>query len=210
MNNRQYNSMARCSAIFATLVVLGSSVSAGQFVRVSPDLELYYEETGSGPTMIFIPGWTLTTEFFSQQHAHFSKRYRTISYDPRGQGRSSKTLENNHYTQHGADLKAFMDALKLQAVILIAHSYGCFDAYAYFRAFGTANARAFICIDESPKPTVVKEGDWGIYTTFEAMRSFNNDIIYRRREVMPKFAQSMVTRKLSGEEVGWFVEQVME
>lgn len=210
MNLHQKNSLACCSVVFATLFVLCRSVSAGQFVRVSPDLEIYYEDAGSGPAMIFIPGWTLTTDFFSRQHAHFSKRYRTISYDPRGQGRSSKTLENNHYTQHGADLKAFLDALKLRDVILIAHSYGCFDAYAYFRAFGTANAQAFICIDESPKPTVVKEGDWGVYTTFETMRLFNNDIIYHRREVMPKFAQSMVTRKLTEEETGWFVEQVMK
>src|SRR5687767_4685372 len=106
--------------ILGALLTLRGSVSAGQYVRVSPDLELYYEEAGSGTPMIFIPGWVGTTEFRQQQMAQFSIRYRAISYDPRSQGRSSKTLENNNYTQHGADLKAFMDALNLKNVILVA------------------------------------------------------------------------------------------
>jgi pimeloyl-ACP methyl ester carboxylesterase len=37
--------------------------------------------------------------FIPHQLAHFSKRYRVLAYDPRSQGRSSKTLENNSYAQ---------------------------------------------------------------------------------------------------------------
>jgi len=124
-------------AMLATLVTFGRGVLAGDFVRVSPDLEIYFEEAGSGPPIVFIPGWTGTSESFQQQLSHFSKRYRAVSYDPRSQGRSSKTLENNNYEQHGADLRAFLDAMRMNGVILVAHSAGCFDAYAYFRAYGT-------------------------------------------------------------------------
>jgi non-heme chloroperoxidase len=114
---RKYQHLARrATLVLGTLFACCGNAFAGQYVRVSPDLELYYEEAGSGTPIIFIPGWAGTTEFFQQQMTHFSKRYRAISYDPRSQGRSSKTLENNHYTQHGADLKAFMDALKLKEV----------------------------------------------------------------------------------------------
>ena len=106
----------------ALLFASNGSATAGEYARVSPDLELYYEEMGSGAPLIFNPGWTGRTEFFSQQLPHFADRYRVITYDPRSHGRSSKTLENNTYTQHGADLRAFMEALTLEDAILVAHS----------------------------------------------------------------------------------------
>ena len=104
------------------------NVSRGNFVSVSPDLELYYVETGTGTPLIFIPGWCGTTEFFMEyQIPHFSKNYRVISFDPRSQGRSTRTLENNNYIQHGKDLRAFMEAMELKDVILVGHSAGCHD-----------------------------------------------------------------------------------
>ena len=54
------------AAVFGTVFALCTGASAGQFVRVSPDLEIYYEEAGTGTPMVFIPGWTLTTEVFSE------------------------------------------------------------------------------------------------------------------------------------------------
>ena len=36
----------------------------GKRINVSDDLELYYKDYGSGEVIIFIPGWTCTTEFF--------------------------------------------------------------------------------------------------------------------------------------------------
>jgi hypothetical protein len=54
-------------AVVTAIVLLlpsGRSVTAGEYVRVSPDLEIYYEEIGSGTPLIFNPGWTGTTEFF--------------------------------------------------------------------------------------------------------------------------------------------------
>ena len=65
---------------------------AGQYVRVSADLELYYDEAGSGRPLIFITGWTGTNEFFiPYQLSHFSQKYHVVAYDPRSQGRSTGT-----------------------------------------------------------------------------------------------------------------------
>jgi non-heme chloroperoxidase len=202
-------------ALWATLVLgplcaLCGSASAGQYVRVSPDLELYYEEAGSGTPIIFIPGWTGTTEYLRQQIAHFSKRYRAISYDPRSQGRSSKTLENNNYTQHGADLKAFIDALKLKEVILVGHSWGCHDAYAYFRAYGTENVKAFVCIDQGPKDIIEQEGDWGSVKSAVDLKGFHDGMTYDRLKTTRDFLQSMVTRPLTEEEKNWWVDQLLK
>lgn len=105
----------------AAIVLLGNLISMAavyaESVKVSGDLTLYYEQAGTGPTTIlFIPGWTMSTKVFERQMEHFraSSRFRVITYDPRGQGRSSKALGGHTYQQHGRDLAAFIDRLALK------------------------------------------------------------------------------------------------
>jgi non-heme chloroperoxidase len=205
MNRNMFLTITVCA-----MSVLSNFAIAGNFVRVSPDLEIYYEEAGSGRPIVFIPGWTGTTAYMRQQLAHFSKHYRAIVYDPRSQGRTSKTLENNTYTQHGADLKDFLDALKLKDVILVAHSWGCHDAYAYFRANGTNNVRAFVCIDQGPKDIIEKDGDWGSLKTALDFKGFHDGIVYERVKTTREFMQSMVTRPVTEEERTWFVDELLK
>jgi pimeloyl-ACP methyl ester carboxylesterase len=197
--------------VLGALCVLYSSASAGQYVRVSPDLELYYEEAGAGTPLLLIPGLAGTTDVYAPQMAHFSTRYRTITYDPRGQGRSSKTLENHHYPQHGADLKAFMEALKLTEVIVVGHSNGCFDLYAYVRAYGTEHLKAAVCIDRVPKDIWTQDGDdWTRVKNAVDLRPAYMAFAYNRRKAMPTVLQSMVTRELTKDETTFWVDKVMQ
>ena len=117
----------------------GSIAAPGNYVRISDDVELYCEQAGEGTPLIFIPGWTFTTAVFAHQLAHFAGRYRVVAFDPRGQGRSSRTLENHNYRQHGADLAALIARLNLKDVILAGWSFGCLDAYAYVREEGAGS-----------------------------------------------------------------------
>lgn len=205
-------SIHRKFALFVFTIGIFTSLPsfAGNYVRVSADLEIYYEEAGSDRPMIFIPGWTGNTVYMRQQVAHFSKRYRAIVYDPRSQGRSSKTLENNTYTQHGSDLKAFMDALKLKDVVLVAHSWGCHDAYAYFRANGTSNVKAYVCIDQTPNDLYEKEGDWFSVRSFSDLRGFQNAFVYDRVKTTREFIQALYTRKLTSEELDSITDELLK
>ena len=180
------------------------------YIRVSPDLELYYVEAGTGTPMIFIPGWCGTTEFFEQyQIPHFSKNYRVISYDPRSQGRSTRTLENNNYIQHGKDLKAFIDALELKDVILAGWSAGSNEIYAYLRMFGMDNIKACIFIDQTPKSLVTQKGDWGWFEISEA-RDFINSTVYDQRELMTAFFPTLMKREMTQDRLDWAVDQVLK
>lgn len=181
-----------------------------QYLRVSPDLELYYIEAGSGTPIIFIPGWAGTSSFFEKQVAYFSKRYRAISYDPRSQGRSSKTLENNDYMQHGADLKAFIDTLQLKDVILVGHSAGCLDIYAYLRAFGIQNVKAIVFIDEPPKTFSEQKGDWVWYNSFSEMQESYAGISYDRVNFTKAFLKTLFKNPLKEEELDWFNDELMK
>ncbi len=198
------------AGLFAVLAV-NTLTLAGNFVRVSPDLELYYEEAGSGPAVIFITGWTGTADVFSQyQIPYFSKRHRVLAYDPRSQGRSSKTLENNTYTQHGHDLRAFITTLKLKNPVIVSWSWGCHDVYAYFRAYGTDNVKAFVCIDQPPRSVPAQKGDWADYGEFSEIGGFINGLAYDRRGTMREFIPTMMQRKMAPEEVAWSLDQCLK
>ncbi len=211
MNRQSVNRLNRwLSILFGAILTLCGNAFAGQLIRVSPELQLYYVDKGRGTPIVFIPGWTGTSEMLQKQVDYFSKSYRTISYDPRSQGRSTKTAENNHYTQHGVDLNDFMTALRLKDVVLVAHSWGCHDVYAYFRVHGTQNVKAFVCIDSNPKAIVEAEGDWGTLKSAVDLKGFHDGISYDRVKTSGDFLQSMVTRPLTDGEKKWFIKQMLQ
>jgi non-heme chloroperoxidase len=197
--------------IFVLSFLIYAPAFAGQYVQVSADLEIYYDEAGSGRPLIFVTGWTGTNEFFTQdQFSHFSKKYRVIAYDPRGQGRSSKTLEGHTYIQHGKDLRAFLDALKLKDPVIVGWSNGCTEVYGYFRTYGTEGIKAFICIDEPPKQIGGEKDDWAEFGGLNDVAGFINATAYNRPALMREFLPTMMQRKITQQEVDWALDQVQK
>lgn len=176
------------------------------YIQLKDNVKLFYHDSGKGPVIVFIPGWTMSSEVFKAQMAYFNKKYRVITLDPRSQGRSSVTLENNDYTQHGADLAHFLDALGLKKVTLVAWSWGCNDAYAYVRLKGVSNLHAFVCVDASPKSSGGKKewagadySDWGAAVV--------QPVMYNRSQFAQAWAQSMVEHKLTPAEQAWIMKE---
>ena len=130
--------------------------------RVSEDLTLHYQESGKGLPVVFIPGWTMTTEVFSKNIRALSDKYRFIAYDPRSQGRSTLTDTGNNYYQHGRDLHDFLNYLELDYVILAGWSLGGITAYSYMEQFGCDRVHALISIDVCPRPVRLNETGWGM------------------------------------------------
>ncbi|MEO1143176.1 MAG: alpha/beta hydrolase [Pseudomonadota bacterium] len=131
-----------------------SSALISDTVKISDDLTIYYETAGSGPkTVLFIPGWGMSTQVFEKQLTHFaqSNTYRAITYDPRGQGRTTKTRDGHYYDQRGADLKAFIDALGLRNITLVGWSYGVLDQFSYISQFGIDQLDAAVIVDGTAK-----------------------------------------------------------
>jgi peptidoglycan hydrolase-like protein with peptidoglycan-binding domain/pimeloyl-ACP methyl ester carboxylesterase len=190
-------------------LVLGGRAQAGEYIAIGDTVELYYEEAGEGPPIVFIPGWTMTTEVFERQLEHFSKGYRAIAFDPRGQGRSSKTLEGHTYAQHARDLKAFMDALGLEDVVLVSWSWGVMEHLAYLREFGTDNIVATVFIDGAPKSATEHEGDWGDGSLQEVVY-YPRTAIYDRHRLNREFAQWMLEDTGNPDVLAWINDQSLK
>ena len=54
-----------------------------------PGATLYYEEIGTGPTLLIIPGGPQDAGVFAPLAAELASRFHVVSYDPRGNSRSS-------------------------------------------------------------------------------------------------------------------------
>lgn len=197
--------------ILALVISASTTVYANSndYVQIKDETTLHYEDTGSGQTIIFIPGWTFSYEVFDRQIDYFSKNYRVIAIDPRSQGGSEVTLEKNYYGQHGKDLANLIDKLQLKHVILIGWSAGCFDAYAYIREKGTSNIKAFVCIDASP---IANGGDnaWkaplALHNGADAMKQIQNN----RYKFTREFSEGMVDHKLTSDELDWIMHQSLQ
>ena len=89
---------------------------------------LHYEIYGDAPdTMVFVPPWSIVhSRVYKAQLPWFSERFRCITYDPRGNGKSGRPEEAAAYSldSHVADLLAVMDATQAGKAILVGLSFG--------------------------------------------------------------------------------------
>ena len=131
-------------------------------VRLSDELTIHYVSLGEGRPLVFIPGWTMTTDSFEKNLAPLSGRFRAMACDPRSHGKSSVVQSGNNFMRHGRDLAAFIRELGLKDVVLLGWSTGALTCYSYFQQFGCDNISAFVNIDQSPKPLQGSATDWGI------------------------------------------------
>lgn len=131
-----------------------------KYFRVAPGIELHYLEKGEGRPLVFIPGLTFSGEIFKAQLEYFSRNYRVIAIDPRGQGLSAKTVEGNDYMTHGRDLAAFMDGLGLDGAVLVGWSTGNLEVWSYIRQFGKEKLKGAVTIDMSPLPLSADPAWW--------------------------------------------------
>jgi pimeloyl-ACP methyl ester carboxylesterase len=86
------------------------------------DVELYYESLGEGTPMV-LQAHDHTPWLFGQA-AVFSQRYRFLTYDRRGTGRSSSPLGDWSAADLANDLAGFLDALGIDKAIVGGSSLG--------------------------------------------------------------------------------------
>ena len=89
-----------------------------------PDCELYYEETGEGPAIVFAHGAGGNHLSWWQQVPVFRQSYHCITFDHRGFGRSVQTEGGEGPNAFTADLIALLDELGIERAALVAQSMG--------------------------------------------------------------------------------------
>lgn len=105
----------------------------------STDIELYYEDHGSGQPVVLIHGYPLDGSSWEKQTvALLEAGHRVITYDRRGFGSSSKPTTGYDYDTFAADLNAVLTHLDLQDAVLVGFSMGTGEVARYLGTYGSA------------------------------------------------------------------------
>lgn len=125
----------------------------------STDIELYYEDHGTGQAAVLIHGYPLDGSSWEKQTAALLEAgYRVITYDRRGFGKSSKPTTGYDYDTFAADLNTLLTTLDLNDAVLVGFSMGTGEVARYLSTFGSARVAkaAFLA---SLEPYLLQTGD---------------------------------------------------
>ena len=104
----------------------------------STNIDLYYEDHGSGQPVVLIHGYPLDGHSWEKQSAALlDAGYRVITYDRRGFGQSSQPTIGYDYDTFAADLNTLLETLDLNDAILVGFSMGTGEVGRYIGTYGT-------------------------------------------------------------------------
>lgn len=103
----------RCSLLI-------SQVTTSSYIKTGND-SIFYEISGSGPTIVLIHDGLIHREVWDAQFIYFSKKYKVVRYDRRGYGKSSPATGNYSNLE---DLNTLFTQLKIDRACLIGASSG--------------------------------------------------------------------------------------
>jgi len=125
----------------------------------SADIDLYYEDHGSGPAVILIHGYPLSGASWEKQLPELlAAGHRVITYDRRGFGNSSQPTTGYNYDTFAADLHKLIAHLGLHEFALAGFSMGGGEVARYIGKYGSKGVTKAVIIGGVP-PYLLKTAD---------------------------------------------------
>jgi non-heme chloroperoxidase len=125
----------------------------------SSNIELYYEDHGSGQPVVLIHGYPLSGASWEKQlPVLLNAGHRVITYDRRGFGKSSQPTVGYNYDTFAEDLHKLVTQLKLRDFTLVGFSMGGGEVARYFGKYGSKDVSKAVIISGVP-PYLLKTAD---------------------------------------------------
>jgi non-heme chloroperoxidase len=122
-------------------------------------IEIHYRDHGSGRPAVLIHGYPLDGNSWErQERVLLEQGHRVITYDRRGFGRSSQPTVGYDYDTFAADLKALLEHLQLDDVVLVGFSMGTGEVTRYLGTYGSARVSKAALLGVIP-PFLLKADD---------------------------------------------------
>ena len=174
-------SLLLLSILFSGQLLWAAPLISDGFFKTSDGVRLHYLESGTGPAIIFVPGWTMPAEIWLAQIQYFNRMYHVVALDPRSQGESERTSEGNFPEKRAQDIKELVEHLRLSPVVLVGWSLGVREALTYVQMFGTLTLRAVVLVDG---------GVWA--ATSPQSYQGRAEFLHRVQESRPEFTEDFV------------------
>jgi len=132
-------------------------VTAGK--ENSGNIDLYYEDHGSGKPVVLIHGYPLSGASWERQVAVLlAAGHRVITYDRRGFGKSSQPTTGYKYDTFAEDLHKLVTQLDLRDFVLAGFSMGSGEVARYLGRYGSKGVSRAVFISGVP-PFLLKTAD---------------------------------------------------
>ena len=116
--------------------------------KTSDGVELNLLESGSGPALLMLPGWSQTAELFRPQLEGLSPHYRVLALDLRGHGESENAASGYRLSRMAMDVHEVLEQLELDAVHVLGHSMGNAVLWSHWELFGRDRFTRMIIAEE--------------------------------------------------------------
>ena len=125
----------------------------------SADIEIHYDDHGSGQPVVLIHGYPLNgASWEKQERVLLEAGYRVITYDRRGFGKSSQPTVGYDYDTFAADLATLLDELDLTDVVLVGFSMGTGEVTRYLGTHGSGRVSKAVLLGAIP-PFLLRTDD---------------------------------------------------
>jgi non-heme chloroperoxidase len=125
----------------------------------SGNIDLYYEDHGSGKPIVLIHGYPLSGASWEKQVAVLlAAGHRVITYDRRGFGKSSQPTMGYSYDTFAEDLHKIVTQLELRDFALVGFSMGGGEVARYMGKYGSKGVSRAVFISAVP-PYLLKASD---------------------------------------------------
>jgi non-heme chloroperoxidase len=125
----------------------------------SGNIDLYYEDHGSGQPVVLIHGYPLSGASWEKQlPALLNAGHRVITYDRRGFGKSSQPTAGYNYDTFAEDLRKLILHLELRDFALVGFSMGGGEVARYIGKYGSKDLSKAVIISGVP-PFLLKTPD---------------------------------------------------
>ncbi|MGO8790507.1 MAG: alpha/beta fold hydrolase [Terriglobia bacterium] len=125
----------------------------------SGNIDLYYEDHGTGQPVVMIHGYPLSGSSWEKQvPVLLEAGHRVITYDRRGFGKSSQPTSGYNYDTFAADLHTIVTHLKLSGFTLVGFSMGGGEVARYLGKYGSKGVSKAVIISGVP-PFLLKTAD---------------------------------------------------
>ena len=125
----------------------------------SGNIDLYYEDHGSGKPLVLIHGYPLSGASWEKQTAALlAAGHRVITYDRRGFGKSSQPTTGYNYDTFAEDLHKLVTQLELRDFALAGFSMGGGEVARYIGKYGSKGVSKAVFISSVP-PFLLKTPD---------------------------------------------------
>src|SRR5687767_15903894 len=125
----------------------------------SAEIDLYYEDHGSGEAVVLIHGYPLSGASWEKQlPVLLAAGHRVITYDRRGFGKSSQPTIGYNYDTFAEDLHELVTTLGLRDFALVGFSMGGGEVARYLGKYGSKGVRKAVIIG-GVTPYLLKAAD---------------------------------------------------